>query len=377
MLTLQSCLISSLLLVTSLASQSVLTVGVNGQYADVPAAIAAAQAGDTVRCLQWPPFQLFTAPVITKGLTLDGGGANGLVGKTVIRGIPAGERVVMHGFAAASNNVFDLRIVDCVGRVHIDGLSTTTSSPGIWPSTSIEVLRSNSVSLHRVYTHGSPAVSVVDSTISLDLCKLGANAGGNLAGGRCIDGLRSTIMISQPHADAGDVPVSAIFADRCDVTIAGRWQAGGSGTITGGSPIPLQLPALEGVNSTLTLSPTVSVVGGVTGFTTTMHAVPYHRIYASKPGGITSLYTYGPIGDIGIAALTLPAQMTPSPFGSIWIDPLSSVTYSIVLDHLGKHYLNLGVPTSTPVGFPLTLQGFVLTRGNLEITLPSTFVIRD
>jgi hypothetical protein len=72
-------LISSLVPVASLAAQSVLTVGVNGQFPDVPAAVAAAQPGDTVRCLQIPPFQLFTAPVITKGLTFDGGGANGLL----------------------------------------------------------------------------------------------------------------------------------------------------------------------------------------------------------------------------------------------------------------------------------------------------------
>ena len=377
MTTLRSCLLSLFVPIASLASQSVLTVGVNGQFADVPAAVAAAQPGDTVRCLQWPPFQLFTAPVITKGIVFDGGGTNGLIGQCVISGIPANETVVMNGFLSTSANVFDVRVVDCAGRVHLDSLSTTTSSPGVWPNTSIDVLRSHAVSLRAVFTHGSPAISVVDSTVAINHCRLGTRAGGNQAGGRCIDGLRSTILITQPEFDAGNVPVSAIFTDQCQVTIAGEWQVGGSGTIAGGSPSPLQFPAVAGSNSTLTLSPAVSVVGGVAGIAATVRALPHHRVYVSPPGGVTSLYTYGAVGDLGVAALTLPALPTPSPFGDLWVDPATLATCSFVLGFAGEHYLNLTVPTTVPVGSSWTLHGMLLTSGGLELTLPATFSIRN
>lgn len=377
MLSLRCLLLASIIPVASIASQSVLTVGLLGQFADVPAAVAAAQPGDTVRLLPWPHLQLFTAPVITRGLTLDGGGTHGLVGLTVISGVPAGEAVVMYGFRYPSNQVVEVRVVDCDGRVHLDSLWTVNSTTGVWPSTSIEVIRSGAVSLRAVATHGSPAVSVVDSTLTIDHCMLGRRAGGIQAGGRCVEGLRSTILISQPDARAGDVPVSAIFVDQCDVTIAGRALAGGSGSIYGGLASPLQFPALEGINSTLTLSPAVFIVGAVAGFTATMREPPYNWAYSGSPAGTASLYTYGPVGDIGIAALTLPVVPVPSPFGDLWVDPGTLAAYPFVLNSTGSHYLIVAVPIGIPVGSAWTLQGVVLTNGNLDLTLPSTFAVRN
>ncbi|MGK0351737.1 MAG: hypothetical protein ACJAYX_002418 [Planctomycetota bacterium] len=77
----------------------------------------------------------------------------------------AASPVTFRGFIA--NSSFDLRIVDCGGRVHIDHLKTNTSATSIWPATSNEGLRSDAVTLHDVATHGSPAVSATDSVVAI------------------------------------------------------------------------------------------------------------------------------------------------------------------------------------------------------------------
>lgn len=371
-----SLLATAVLPLATLVSQSVLTVGPTGQYADLPAAVAAAQPGDTVRCIQWPPFQQFTAPVVNKALTIDGSGAHMLVGQTLITNIAAGDLVIFRGFVNPTSH--DIRVVDCAGRVHLDSVFTSTSAPGVWPATSIEVVRCDAVTLHRVITHGSPAVSATDSVVAIEHCKFGRRAGGNLAGGRSLEALRSTVTIVQPEGDVGYLPISTIFADQSDLTITGRWESGGSGSIRGGLSGGSQFPAVEGVNSTLTLSPSVALYGGTSGFpTVTMHETPYQRVFAKQPGASTALETFGPINAIAVAGLSLPVGPLPSPLGSLWINPVSVVTYGLVLDHVGRHYLNVPVPLATPVGSTWTLQGAVLTSSGLELTLPATFTIRN
>lgn len=359
---------ASSVLILSSTAQAVLTVGVGGQFTDLPAAIGAAQPGDRVQCLGM--FQTFTAPTITRGITVLGGGVNALVGPMSIIGVPTGEAVVVQGFLTVGTPL-EISVIDCAGRVHLDDCSTGNTAQLSTPS--LQILRSVAVSMHHVTTYGAPAVSVVDSTLTIDQCRF--------LSGRSIDALRSTVWISDPHCTPGAIPLSTIFADQSTLTITGRSDSRIYRSSFGATPPP----AIEGTNSTLTLSPLVPLfpsAGAITGFSPILRDTPFQQVQTRGPGLVTTLTTVGPAGGIGLAGLSAPSGLVASPLGTLWVDPSALVAYGFVIQPTGlptgdRHSLDITVPATVPPGSTWTLQGVVLTSTGIDLTLPSTFTIKN
>lgn len=87
--------------------------------------------------------------------------------------------------------------------------------------------------------------------------------------------------------------------------------------------------------------------------------------------------TVGPAGGFAVLALGELAPPTPTPLGTLWMDPLTATFTGIAyLPPNGTYLWNLFCPSGVPSGAGYTFQSLWLgAGGQLGLTTPSPFTV--
>ena len=387
-------------------------------FTDLPAAVAAAAPGDTILVYDNGNCSVpYTAPVIDKPLRIEGflAGLLGfpplgsptyptgvlILGLLEIRGIPAGEQVVLSNltirFSAVPSPPFGYWIHDCAGSVLLEDVYVDTQ--GLAGSVlSIErcarvVLRDSE---HRI---GGVPITVRDSSVMLSTC-LVSNWGPYF--------FQPSLGYTTNHP-AFDIRNS-------ELTLVGSIAAGNAWF----TMQPAQ-PAVRMESSTLRVGPGTRLTGSVWGpppsygtpslfyraidppacqvlvdsravvssnnqfnlpapIPTEMDTVLHSRVVGGYPYSVSMA---GPADGFGVllfgAYLPAPLPISlPSTLGGLEIDPsgLQVVDVAHLPPPHGVRYWTFTCPASAPVATPFAFQSLTLSpAGELGLTIPSPLTV--
>lgn len=375
-------ILCALALCGTAAAQSTWTVKFGGgpgvDFTDLPSAVAAAADGDTIIVQQGALGVGATSFTTSKGLTIVGeGGAVNIETQAwdpiIIQTLPVGSSFRMAGFSKAQEGGVNVRILDCKGEVHLQDLEAREPWAFFTTSPSIEILRSDSVTLTDVRNFGAPAILVDQSVVSVVDCWLQIVPSTGLGGGAAIEATTSTIHIVQPHFSVDFGVQSSITAVGCSLSITGDptsliHNTNGDLIFATGGQIELD-PAV-----TLSTGLGFSAFSGSAPVTT--KALPASWTSDVHPGQSMTLTTWAPPGSHVFQAIGQPGMLTTHPFGLLGIDITQGFFYlpTKVAPASGVVQWTLPVPASLAAGSAFTTQALIATAISVEIGKPCTFV---
>lgn len=353
--------------------------GGNGQFRDIPAAIQAAQVGDTLVCRKGS----YTGFTCTFGIRILGepGAAielRDLAKGISIRDIGRGQRFVLAGFSIRINGVIALvppmLVSNCAGAVQFEDLIVRfTSMPG---SRTLATSRAMAVSVTNCQLE--PGFYAADSVVTVVGSTLGANRPASFG----INAVRSRIDVASSTITGGldttgrSSAFPGILANDCTVVC----RAPGT-SITGGVTGPRQLPALDGGGSSqLVLDPAVSLVGPVTGFRSTRgDELPALQKGPARVNGTSTLTASSKAGDLVALYFALPdLPVTIRGIGDLWLDArfLSLLAVGVV-DPRRTFSVQLKHTTASALrGLPIAYQVVRLRGNTLELSNPVLQVLQ-
>jgi len=234
-------------------------------FTDLPAAVAAANDGDTI-VVQWGPFLTgVTGFTTNKGLTIVSDSQvllDTMSTAVTISGLPAGRQFRLLGFAGPRDHEMFVRVQNCAGEVHLENLHA--SEPGLFSPAGTGIWISNCalVTLRDVEGFGAPAVRIDNSTVVLANCRLGVTTLG-IGGGPCLHATDATVDVSEPQFDTG-------FSSDCVTLVRTHLRLGGTSAsrIKAGNQL-LGFPGTPIVTTlgSVTIDPNVQLLGTPGGAT--------------------------------------------------------------------------------------------------------------
>ena len=383
-------------------------------FTDLPPAVAAAAPGDTIWVFSTPagcpssqPF--YTAPTIDKPLNILGFNIfstppppgsfptnAGLLGVLTITGIAAGDRVVISSISTgplaslAPPSLSGLHVSDCSGEVVLED-----------------------------FGHG--ALGQINESMEIHNCANVTFHGGEIAyGGASLNIVNSTVRMSsfyissvQPWIVNGyTMTTPAVTLTNSTLTVTNSLLEGGDEYLFVGG----FRPAVIMTNSTMYLGPGANLIGGrnmgthfpTTAYTSQGTAPNYvyrdPRTVVAIPGNpgnvvtipqdipatyndfavandFTTVTFAGPSDGFALLLLgDLPLQPTPTPFGSLLIDPSTVDLIDIVAlpggSLMGFTTKDYFVPAAALNAHPYALQALTLSpTGALGLTLATPFCV--
>ena len=376
------------------------------QFVDIPAAVAAASPGDEI----WVyydyglpiPSTTYHAPVITKPLRIMavfasvGGGGPGVhpiaaFGPLIIMGIPAGQRVEIHGLSIGADSpptglAGAIIVLDCQGDVLLD--SVEMGSYG-GPTTFGRIERCNNVVLRGcdITMSGDP-FRIIDSQVLMtttavyySLPFLGSYAYAATtesvrltnstltAVGSLIAGVNASYYIQGPYLEKSGVVIES-----------GVLRVGPASTIVGGVDPPWYqasgVTVLNPAVGSVRIDPRGTVVNpGAPMIPETMHSTFHSWVVANETFGVT---VAGPAN--GFALLTFGDWLpnTQSPLGPLAMDPNAMLPVALVALPAPSGYFQwtLNCPLTAPVAHAYALQALTIApNGTLGVTVPSPLTV--
>ncbi|MEM7198956.1 MAG: hypothetical protein AAF628_01735 [Planctomycetota bacterium] len=344
------------------------------QFTEFAEAVNVAAAGDTI--LVRPGA--YDPAVITKALTVLGdGGVPQFEFSIAVRGLPAGQRVVLRGLDAP------ITVIDSAGPVLIDGMRTDTVR-----DRAVSVIRSAQVSVHDSRLRSPTGITASASNLVLNGVDLEATQLLVPSSHPALVANRSSITVVDSVLRGAPgilqvLPCAQLAATQpaVDLTDSSLVATGPVTELIGGSQesttfgCSFQAPAIRAFGGAIVLDPAVVETGGIAApFTTRPIAALVGD--TAPPGGVLSWSLHGPVGASAVLLASLPHTPIALPFGALWIDPslhvalpFGTVPPSGVLD------LSLPISAIYPRGTPFAFQGVVLAGSALELTPPLVLVL--
>mgnify|MGYP001012859975 CR=1 FL=1 len=379
-------------LAAGLTAQTTWIVNAGGgpgvHFLDLPAAVAAATHGDTIR-VQTGPFLQGATPFITnKGLTILGDGGQvpmygDFTNPYTIQGLAAGRAFRMAGFRRVGDGELNVHVHQCAGEVHLENLRAFSHSAMFpsWPA--IEIHHCASVTLRGVETFGAPAVEIDHAAVVLVSCRLGLTTLG-VGGGPCLRASNAHVDVVQPQFDPAWSSTAIQVWDSL-LRVGGDATArvaGGQFTLTWQS-IPIETFG----NSIVLLDPAVQTPTFPAGQPVmvgsgTLVVAPVPASWTAgvtSPGQLLTVHATAPPGATLWQALGAPGPLTlvPFPIGLLGIDVYQPFAFfpANVVPASGVVTNALAVPASLPTGLAFAAQSVVLAGGVLELGMPVTLVL--
>ncbi|MFK7740899.1 MAG: hypothetical protein AB8H80_11305 [Planctomycetota bacterium] len=365
---------------THLAAQATLIVNVNGGpgvFTTLAGAVAAASDGDTilVQPSLGPVAEGFTTD---KGLTIIGedlfvGSSSGSNSPFRVENLPATSTFRMVGFGRVSNGTIYFEVDNCAGQVHLESMRAREHENGPTFHSALKITNSDNVTLREFNTYGTPAVEIQSSTVSLVRCQLGRTHIG-LGGGACMVATNSVVDVVEPRFDTNWGAPTAIELNQSDLRLVGssasfvRNPTGPAITANGGTIVIAPAVVLTALSAAQTIVGTASV---------TQQTLPGTSTGDCVAGQTLDIETSAPAGARVWHAIGAPGFLTPSPLGTLGIDPTAPYAFLplVTVPPSGAVTSSLSVPAALPVGSTYTAQAVVFS-GALELSLPCTFVVR-
>lgn len=356
----------------ALAAQSTLIVDAagNGNYLDLPPAVAAAQPGDLV-LVRAGTYSSTTVRIGIRivgepGATVFGGFATGLI----IDHVPAGQCCVVRGIGTMTLGGPTLQVLDCLGQVHLEDIAQQTG---------IEVQRSSQVSLvHISMPMGGVPLHVADSSVAVVRCDL--HAGWSVGEPRhAVVVERSTVVLSQTTL-VGGPDFTGIGSGSAVALLSGSLIVAGdaSTSIAAGTSlsIPQPAPAILGTAGSIVIDPQVQLVprygapaiGGAAAVTT----VPVPAVLADVDAQVLSVQTRASAGDLAFVLVGLaPQPLSNTTLGELWLGAGAVVLQSGSVPATGTLLGNVPLPP-LPQGLLATFQALIVRGNQVLLSTPSS-----
>lgn len=347
----------------------------NGDFPDLPPAVAAAAAGDTILVNYWSGLAVHWDFTLTKGLTIIGQGSDRarVMGHLVVADLPADQRVVLRSLQFDPVVGYPARatVQDCAGAVVLDDLVLDGVSGLLFGDPALLVQGSHRVHIGRCQLTGS--AGLVASAASV------ACTGSMIFGASVISG---------PGAAAPAVVATGSRLWFADALLSGgsNWNGGGftgpgrsgldlvassvvlaDGDIVGGAGFAGFAPGVTIDAASSVVRDAASWIGGgisgAGGVTTAETGILTGGIPPPTLGTIT--LDAAP-GAFGFLLVSLPGPEIATPFGSYWLGwlpfPLACGPVPVARALPPLSFL--------PHGFALAFQGVVLHGGHLRLSTP-------
>ncbi len=355
--------------------------GVN--FTSLPAAVQAAQSGDTL-LLRAGTYSAFTT---SKGIEILGDSGvtiapSGSAGIGVVS-LPAGETFAMRNVTVAcpsfcSSALFVLQFNQ--GRLHFDDVrfsSTTTAA--------FRVNACSHLTMTRCSGSARGCLNVQSSDVALVDCTFLGEIGVYLIGSPpAIDASTSRVRIAGGTYRGGDggmvgfiiTAAPGLVCRSGSVTIAGS-----STAFEAGVPIPSQggvsaIQALSG--GVVDLEPAVQLTpqNGGAPFAGNVNVRRIPSVVGSSSASAVPLTVHAPQGHLFGLYAGFPAGPTTSAIGELWLDESTAVVLvSGVVGPTEQFGFTLNVP-GTFDGLPLTFQAVTFDLNALGVSTPCTVVVR-
>jgi hypothetical protein len=355
--------------VVSAQTTWIVDAGGNGNFRDLPPAVAAAQAGD-VLVVRAGLYNSFT---VGKGLRIVGDPGVMVNGQSIanIVGVPAGETCLVRGLANGAFAEKAFLVQDCLGHVHLEGMVVRR----------MDVLRSRQVTLHGLRLDGAPALLAEDSTVHVVQCTLAA-ALSVLTPTHALVVVRSVVTFAHGTATGGTNYSGVGAGSGVELRSGTLVLAGDAATVVaGGSALigSATAPAIVTLGGAIVRDPAVALVprGG---------ALPIVGPAAVAVRPVPSLRANVSARTLTVAALAPPGQTVhllagaayqppvTLPFGDLWVGWPLLVLSSAVVPPSGTQLTSLNLPPLAPAAL-VTLQSLVQAGSQLELSVPVTLTV--
>jgi len=361
------------LLFSSLPAQSTLTVGPGGMFANLPAAVAAAQNGDLILVAPGS-YNVSPGLVINKDLRILGGPGRQLIGPTnadllAVSGLASNKTVVLDGFELRSNNSgsFD-HVVELTvnsGVVHLANLVVYGQCPffgGPTCDSQMVIQGCSHVTMTRCQVIGLE-VYCEQSRLTMTQCDVVGRAAWGVSYGQAatfgLFSMGGQVFVTQSvlRGGAGDGAFSgcpAIAASAGSVVVAGGSNsilaAGQPGSSSGtSSAVSLALGALFEIDGAVQLVPNppaspIAYVGTATVVTSRPVAL------TSDGGTLGSTIDFGVRTQSGEVLFLFGGLPTTQPvqtgLGPVWTDPTQAILLAAAVQGASELYTtSIAVPS--------------------------------
>lgn len=351
----------------------VVDIGGGGQFTDIPAAIAAAQPGDTllVRAGTYSAF------AVDKGIRIIG--EPGVVAGTLftawtVRNVPAGESVVIREVDPDSSLIpARVSCFDNLGTVHLENIRFGGG---------ITITNCAQVTLHRVSATGNDvgAAAVVDSSALFSRSTLQALS--NLSSGP--PGLyceNSDVVFAEGTCRGADSNFRANAGPGAEIRSGTVTVTGDSATIiaAGVSQFGIPIPAIAATGGELTIDPAVQLQPQAGSAPVVGDGAVIADDVASLRGDVTADLLSVRIAAPGaLQAITVAspprANPLPTPFGPFWfMQPLAILDNAPVV--AGERSFTRPLVPNLPAGTVFVLQAVVVRPTGPDMSMPAVLTL--
>ncbi len=379
-------------------------------FTDLPQAVAAAAPGDTIWVFHTPAgcpplggSGTYTAPTIDKPLSLLGfhiystppapgslPTTAALSGLLSIVGIPAGQRVVISNIGVSGNPplVTGVQVSNCAGEVILEEVGYGASGHA---NQVFEILNCANVTLRgcSFYYGGSP-LSIVDSTVRMTTTAMWgvppAASGGYLTPSSAISLVNSTLTVTNSVVNGTWAFTSASIPNPGVLLTNSTMYLGPGTTVRGGkyygSTWPPYCPAYLGLAPVVIAykDPRTVIDFSTTNVPTITQEIDATFVDFAVANDWFTTVVAGPSDGFALLMLgDLSPLPTTTPFGSLWIDPMTLMFVDIVplpasaTGVAGRDYF---IPASAQNAHAYVVQSLTLApSGVLGLTLPSPFCV--
>jgi len=116
-------------------------------------------------------------------------------------------------------------------------------------------------------------------------------------------------------------------------------------------------------------------INGPPPVTKYLHATLHEIVNGNAP---MNFAVAGPPGGLALIVLGTLSQPTPTPFGTLWLDPLTAfpITWTALNATDGIYQSTVNIPSGVQAGFPFCLQSMTLSpSGEFALTILSPLVV--
>jgi len=378
-------------------------------FADIPPAIVAATAGDTIEV--WPNAEPYSGFTLDKGLTVIGMQPITVGGAISVQGLRAHERAVLsrfapHEFTAAAFGGFPVVVGSCRGSVHLQYIESYGSRHG----RALTIVDSDHVTIadssfqagaswrdffRTDFLGSSDAFAIVRSTVTM----LRSNCGGaNVVSypfyGQVLHASHPAGQLSSSRlllSDSRVVGAGGLYGTFCEVFVYGTNAVVASNStiaITGANALILGGRTNGGwicysyeAHGVVSDAATIVYLGDVppqnvhsTGQIVGA-ALPWLRSTDAPPGGTLDVTLDFAAGGPFVTHVSLPGSPLPifPPVG-VWIDPAlwAQVDSGVMA---GSRHIQVQVSTIYSIGLPLIFQSAFLVGGAVAVSMPAVSIL--
>lgn len=380
-----------------LAAQSTWIVDADARpgshFTTIDAAVAAASVGDTILVQRASvPYPTF---LVDKGLRILGVGEPELWNfrfnpSVTIQNLPAGQSLTLDGFAAPTEQAFEVVVRNCAGRVvlrRLRAIDPCQCGPGILMPAGFAITDSAYVAIDRCENFGKPAIACVRSTVTITSSLLGVTSAGATIGS-CLSVEASTVRVWESQLDGSmmmDVQGSAqpaVLVHSGSLTIGATANSFVQGSVVAGAAS--WQPAIDVIGGTVLLDPQVRLnpqsgnpLNVRSGGTLVTRQTSCAVVHDATLGGLldTELLTTANAPCLLLLGLPIPPVALPS-LGTVWLDPSASILLAVGAAPGGSLHVALPLPAILPSGLEVCVQGATDLGAGPEMSGASIVVLR-